>query len=109
MLVFAGLRGVIALALALDVKLTLEDDEEYLVKFQDRVMFHVALLVFLTIFVNGTLMKTLVRSLGLLDIPEPEVKYLRSVINYLNEATRCKMEGLKGMFWYLYVVYSYTV
>ena len=40
-MVFAGLRGVIALSLALIVKLTVEDETEHLILYQDQTMFHV--------------------------------------------------------------------
>eukprot|EP01084_Bolivina_argentea_P315753 547153_1 len=101
----SGIRGVIALALALMVKLealAVTDSGIGIVaklralKYQDEVLFHVSLIVFWTLILNGTFMKYIVQGLGLTKTSDEAIIILKDTMRHLRKATKIKMLGMKG-------------
>eukprot|EP01083_Nonionella_stella_P117016 348184_1 len=95
-LTFAGLRGVIALSLALMVKLTVSDETLHLIKYQDQTMFHVAGIVALTLLINGTFMQVIVKGLGLLKMSHETEVILKDAMHHLQHENRKTISTLKG-------------
>lgn len=93
-LTFAGLRGVIALSLALIVKLFIDDEETHLIYYQDQVMFHVAGIVALTLSINGTFMQVLVGKLGLLKMKTETKIILKSMMQCFICKKKIKKESI---------------
>merc|ERR1712216_976479 len=94
-LTFAGLRGVIAIAMALIVKLEIispgSDNEE----FKDLVMFHCCLIVVWTLLINGSTMKYLVEHLELNKTSKEAQVILTDAMTQLREEMRREMEAMK--------------
>ncbi|GAB5369028.1 hypothetical protein AAMO2058_001370100 [Amorphochlora amoebiformis] len=80
-LVYGGLRGAVSLALALIVDL----DSEIPRSIRDRVLFHTAGIVLLTILINGSTTKYLLRFLGLTDTRAPERRAFRQALTTISE------------------------
>eukprot|EP01083_Nonionella_stella_P016264 45468_1 len=91
----AGLRGVIALSLMLLVKLTDNTLYPHLVAFEDECMFHVSGLVFISLAINGTFMKSIINALGLLGTSNEAKLILNDALDHLRRATKTKLEGMK--------------
>ena len=94
-LTFAGLRGVIAIAMALIVKLEPIDSEDTN-KFKDLVMFHTCGIVFFTLAINGSTMKYIVQFLGLNKPSEQAQIILSDAMEHLRNATKKEIEAMKG-------------
>lgn len=75
-LMWGGLRGAVGLALALIVDL----DEGIAQSIKDRVLFHVAGVVLLTIAINGSTTGLLLRRLGMTDAKGPERRAFRQAL-----------------------------
>ena len=102
-LTLAGLRGAIALALALMTKLeqlnTIESTPEEIaesVKFKDLVMFHVSMTVFWTLVINGTFIKYVVQGLGLASTSAQAKIILKDTMRHLRKVTKMKVLAMKG-------------
>eukprot|EP01084_Bolivina_argentea_P291660 501285_1 len=94
-LTFAGLRGVISLSLALILKLWVEDNKEESIKYQDQAMFHVAGIVALTLAVNGSCMRLIVNSLGLLKMSKDTEIILKDAMHHLRNENKKTINHLK--------------
>ena len=101
-MVYGGLRGAIGLALALIVDNTDfpeqdEDSEDYIDydTHKDRVLFQVCGIVFLTLIINATTVKYVVKYLGLNKPPKYTASLFKSATDYMSEHTYEKLSAMK--------------
>jgi len=90
-LLYGGLRGAVSLALALIVGLEEEIEEEV----RDRILFHVAGIVLLTISINGTTTGQLLKFLGLTDSKGPERRAFRTALKKISTKSNAKTIQLR--------------
>lgn len=89
---YGGLRGAIGLALALIVANEPSIDQGI----RDDFLFITAGIVTLTLLVNATTIKFLVKWLGILDVPPAKARMLRDARMYLRESTENHAEQLRS-------------
>ncbi|GAB5358515.1 hypothetical protein AAMO2058_000464900 [Amorphochlora amoebiformis] len=80
-LVWGGLRGAVSLALALIIEL----DDNIDAKIKDRILFHTAGIVLLTITINGSTTSFLLKILGLTDSRAPERRAFRKALASISD------------------------
>jgi len=96
---YGGLRGAIALALAL---VFIGIDDKYLSgdpvvaeNIKNQFFFIVSGIVFLTLIINATTIKFIVDKLGLATVSPPKLLMIQSSKNYLRSSSENKLERLK--------------
>jgi NhaP-type Na+/H+ or K+/H+ antiporter len=90
-LVYAGLRGAVGLALGLLVELETDIPEQT----RDRVVFHVAGICMLTLTVNGTTTGWLLRKVGLAKSSKAGERVFEKAISHLVNETAMLISSLK--------------
>lgn len=91
---WGGLRGAIALALALVVSSV--DDKYIAADIRNQFVFLTAGLVVLTLLINATTMKWLIKKLGFAEIPIEKILMVQSAKRYIRESSEKVVERLQN-------------
>jgi hypothetical protein len=89
---YSGLRGAVSLVLALIVYL----DEDIDVHIREVVIFQTSGIALMTLFINGSTMKFLVRKLGLMRMSNVKKKMLRNIIREYRKEVNETIDELKS-------------
>ncbi|CAH1258973.1 SLC9C1 [Branchiostoma lanceolatum] len=96
---WSGLRGAVGLAMALLVmqqELKKGSIEDWKMKVANKILIHVAGIVFLTLFINATTIKALLKLLGMSDISAPKRMTMYSAVRRVKDAQNRSFQMLKG-------------
>ncbi|XP_078585490.1 sperm-specific sodium:proton exchanger-like isoform X2 [Branchiostoma floridae x Branchiostoma japonicum] len=96
---WSGLRGAVGLAMALLVmqqEMTKGSSEDWKMQVANKILIHIAGIVFLTLFINATTIKALLRLLGMSDISAPKRMTMYSAVRRVKDAQNRSFQVLKG-------------
>ncbi|XP_078670954.1 sperm-specific sodium:proton exchanger-like isoform X2 [Branchiostoma floridae x Branchiostoma belcheri] len=96
---WSGLRGAVGLAMALLVmqqEFQTGSSVDWKINVANKVLIHIAGIVFLTLLINATTIKVLLKLLGMSDISAPKRMTMYSAVRRVKDAQNRSFQMLKG-------------